>query len=387
MLGNVNSLQAQIAQGEGPNLEFKETLFFNIHSGKEDVNITTALLKGIVAFLNTNGGTLLIGVSDKGHIKGLERDYQFCKKGKQNNDGFELKFRDILGSRLKPYPHDMISIHFEKTTAGSVCKVEVATSHSEIHIDNDIYVRDGNRNLKLEGPSLSAWIKKRSRLNVFGQRAIPIKKHIRDAKMSESAGIDENLLNLVATLKLTTSVQYPWLVKHGEGKIRLTDDDLVHFKKFSMACFKQLRYLPPEVGKDVWRKLIADKSNQVKGVPPEQFVDDLNDITDNYKFRHLLEQFFTKNPARKVGEITLGRAFLSASGYQFQLKGFSAYLASHGFKGLSSRDLAPMLRKLGGTNNERIWDGRKTLNAWSMPANLFEKSLPVEPAEMEGEGG
>lgn len=273
---NINSLQAQIAKGEGTNLEFKETLFFNIHFGKEDVNVTTASLKGIVAFLNTNGGTLLIGVSDRGDIKGLERDYQFCKKAKQNNDGFELKFRDILGSRLKPYPYDMISICFNETPTGSVCKVEVAASHSEIHLDNDIYVRDGNRNLKLEGPSLSAWIKKRSGLNVFGQTGVPInKKHSRAGEISESSGIDENLLNLVATLKPTTSAQYPWLVKQGEKKIKLTDDDLMYFGKFSAICMKQLRYLPPEVGKDKWRNLIVGKVNKIINDSPE-IIDDVD---------------------------------------------------------------------------------------------------------------
>lgn len=161
-LANTSPLQNFIAQGEGPNLEFKETLFLNTAINKEDQKITDSSLKAVAAFLNTNGGTLLIGVADKGEIKGIERDYQFCKKGKQNDDGFELKFRDILNSRLKPYPHDKITIHFKKTPAGTVCRVDILPSPSEIHLDNDIYVRDGNRNLKLEGPDLVSWIKSKS---------------------------------------------------------------------------------------------------------------------------------------------------------------------------------------------------------------------------------
>ncbi|MBI5637679.1 MAG: hypothetical protein HZA03_06910 [Nitrospinae bacterium] len=223
-------------------------------------------------------------------------------------------------------------------------------------------------------------------LGICRHTAVP-KKKPDSVEVSKNLDIDETLSSMLATLKPTTDVQYPWLVKHEGKAIRLTADDLMNFKKFSAICMEQLRFLPAQMNKDAWRNLIVDKLNQVKDVPPEQFVDDLNDITDNYKFRYLLEQFFTKNPARKVNEITLGRAFLSRDvGYQFQLKDFAAYLASHGFKSLSSRDLTPMLRKLGGDNKQRIWDGHKTLNVWSMPANLFEKHGTVEPAEMEGEG-
>lgn len=36
--------------------------------------IRIAWLKAVVAFMNTDGGTLLIGVSDDGAIKGLDAD-------------------------------------------------------------------------------------------------------------------------------------------------------------------------------------------------------------------------------------------------------------------------------------------------------------------------
>lgn len=155
-------LQDLIGEGEGQNLEFKETLFLNIQTNKKDPSIVKASLKTIAAFLNTKGGTLLIGVSNEGKINGIERDYLSCQEGKQNNDGFELKLRDILGVRLQPRPFDKINIFFKKTPTGTVCHVEVLSSTSEIiHLDNDVYIRDGNRTIKLEGNDLTSWIKAR----------------------------------------------------------------------------------------------------------------------------------------------------------------------------------------------------------------------------------
>jgi len=51
-------LELLIRQGEGYNLEFKESFSDNI--GKD-----------ICAFANTNGGKLLVGISDGGEIKGV----------------------------------------------------------------------------------------------------------------------------------------------------------------------------------------------------------------------------------------------------------------------------------------------------------------------------
>lgn len=39
-----------------------------------------AITKTIAAFLNTRGGTLLIGVHDSGTVLGIERDFQYFKE-------------------------------------------------------------------------------------------------------------------------------------------------------------------------------------------------------------------------------------------------------------------------------------------------------------------
>ena len=63
---HMDELEVLIANGEGDTLEFKATLRKNLHTGKRDPAIVNASLKTIAGFLNTEGGTLAIGVTDDG---------------------------------------------------------------------------------------------------------------------------------------------------------------------------------------------------------------------------------------------------------------------------------------------------------------------------------
>ena len=64
-----------IKRGESKTLEFKSTLRWSLKEDRQDdKGVTHAALKTIAAFLNTEGGDLLIGVADDGSIVGIERD-------------------------------------------------------------------------------------------------------------------------------------------------------------------------------------------------------------------------------------------------------------------------------------------------------------------------
>lgn len=67
-------LVAIMNEGESSELEFKSTLRWNLKTNKPDKSIEMATLKTVVAFLNSDGGTLLVGVKDDGKIMGIEND-------------------------------------------------------------------------------------------------------------------------------------------------------------------------------------------------------------------------------------------------------------------------------------------------------------------------
>ncbi len=150
-----NPILTLIAKGESSKLEFKETLEANNKSGESLPGLVLSVLKTIAAFLNTDGGTLLIGVSDSGDIKGLELDFKLCKK--PNVDSFELKLHDLIKSRLQASP-GKIKISFEPLPEGDVCRIDVEPNSGVIFVDGkEVYIRVGNRTEKLEGAALIEW--------------------------------------------------------------------------------------------------------------------------------------------------------------------------------------------------------------------------------------
>ena len=63
-----------IRGGERETVEFKSTLRWNLRKNRKDKGVEKAWLKTLVAFLNTDGGTLLVGVEDDGQILGTAPD-------------------------------------------------------------------------------------------------------------------------------------------------------------------------------------------------------------------------------------------------------------------------------------------------------------------------
>lgn len=146
-----------IDQGESATLEFKQTLQFNTYKKNLDKEMIRMSMKTIAAFLNTDGGTLLIGVKDDGSVTGLADDLKFFKNGL---DGFELKLHDLITDQIKPSPTEKIEICFLGIEDQSICRIDVKSSRGKgvFHLNNDVYIRQGNRTKQLEGINLTEWV-------------------------------------------------------------------------------------------------------------------------------------------------------------------------------------------------------------------------------------
>ena len=72
-LTDVDKIYGLIRERESKHTEFKETLGLDVKSQTKEKYIETFALKTVVAFLNTEGGILLIGISDEGNITGLNK--------------------------------------------------------------------------------------------------------------------------------------------------------------------------------------------------------------------------------------------------------------------------------------------------------------------------
>jgi membrane protein YdbS with pleckstrin-like domain len=136
-----------IDEGEGLFIEFKETLRYDGRKGEASRELEKMVLKTIVAFLNADGGTLLIGVNDDGKILGLENDYKTLTK--KNRDGFEnhlnMLVKTLIGLTFTKY----VSVRFEKLNGKEICMVSVSEGHKPAYLQNgdkkeEFFVRVGN---------------------------------------------------------------------------------------------------------------------------------------------------------------------------------------------------------------------------------------------------
>ena len=88
------AIAALLAAGESATVEFKSSARWDLREQKKNPVLEQVILKTIAALLNTDGGTLLLGVADDGTVLGLEPDYQTLQK--KNADGYELFLNDLL---------------------------------------------------------------------------------------------------------------------------------------------------------------------------------------------------------------------------------------------------------------------------------------------------
>jgi ATP-dependent Lon protease len=145
---NAASIAELIAQGESAQLEFKQTARVNLSNKQRDQVIELMLVKSVAGFMNAHGGTLLIGVTDRGEVFGLERDLKTLGS-KQNRDGFELWLTGLLDNTLGPTATSQVSISYEEFPEGLVCRIDVNPGAQPTFArrnkgEADLYVRLNN---------------------------------------------------------------------------------------------------------------------------------------------------------------------------------------------------------------------------------------------------
>ena len=152
-------IKAIIERGEGPKLEFKSSIRTNLYTSLIDRNIEFAILKTIAAYMNTDGGTLIVGVSDKGEILGLEKD-AFVSDDKLRLHLNNL-IKDNIGAQFMHLVHyDLFDIDGKKAL-----KVECSPSNKRFFLkengQEEFYMRNGPSTMKLTGNSLIDYINHR----------------------------------------------------------------------------------------------------------------------------------------------------------------------------------------------------------------------------------
>lgn len=132
-----SSIKQLIALGESEHIEFKEQLDF------------AQVARAVCAFLNSDGGTVVLGVDDRGKIAGI-RDVTV------RSAALGLKLREALT------PQAPISVSVEATPEGDLIRLDVpAGSEKPYVIDGSIFFRRGNAIVPATASEIRQLISKR----------------------------------------------------------------------------------------------------------------------------------------------------------------------------------------------------------------------------------
>ena len=138
-------IEELILGGESETVEFKSTLRYDLRQKAVNKKLEYVVAKTIAAFLNSNGGNLLIGVDDNLNALGLNDDLSTLKKN--DLDGFELKLLEVIQTYIGNEYSTHIKINFPKYDRQTICHVKIAKSSKPIFTTfegrENFFVRSG----------------------------------------------------------------------------------------------------------------------------------------------------------------------------------------------------------------------------------------------------
>ena len=158
-------------EDESEKVEYKTSIVF---TPKQEADIDKQIfniIREIAAFMNTNGGTLYIGIHDKTkQVLGIEKDLPHLCEGVSQNansytadyDHYQLKIRDSLIEMCSTVAGSHINISFPEQEGVKYCKIDVTAAKSPIWTKgNMLFQRQGNQTQMLRGESLTQFVGER----------------------------------------------------------------------------------------------------------------------------------------------------------------------------------------------------------------------------------
>lgn len=182
------SLTELLAAGESDRVEFKSTARVNLHTGAKDDRMEQVVAKTACAFLNADGGTLVIGVDDLGNPLGLDLDLATLKV--PDHDRYELWLRDLFMTHLGQNAAADVGIEFATVPTDdgeevAVCRVTCQPSPRPVYLRPsrgaapELWVRSGNSSRQLTVDEATEYVMHRWPLNLGSTIAAQLRAAIR----------------------------------------------------------------------------------------------------------------------------------------------------------------------------------------------------------------
>jgi hypothetical protein len=145
-----------LRNGESKTIEFKQTFSVDVKTEKKEKYIEKAILKTLVAFINTNGGILLVGIRDDKNIIGIQGEIQ---KYYKNDDKFLLHFKNLFKSAIGESYYPFIEYRLVDVENCKILRIDCKSSNDPCFFESkEFYVRTNPATDKLEGPKMVEYI-------------------------------------------------------------------------------------------------------------------------------------------------------------------------------------------------------------------------------------
>jgi hypothetical protein len=152
------STEAIIHEGESETIEFKSTLRWHLYAERIDKEIEHSSLKTIAAFLNSDGGTLLIGIDDDGEVTEFMEHDQFV-----NADKAMLHLTNIVKERIGTSSMRFLRISVDTVGGQEVMRVDCKPSVVPVYLDYEkgehFYVRTGPSTSELKPSEITDYVR------------------------------------------------------------------------------------------------------------------------------------------------------------------------------------------------------------------------------------
>jgi predicted HTH transcriptional regulator len=145
-------------------VEFKTSLRWNSHINAPDPKLEHSVLKSIAAFMNTDGGTLFVGVTDNGEIAGIDEDHF------PNDDKFLLHFGNLFNDKIGRAFTKFMEYGVISLDGKSVMKVTCQRSDRPVFLksnqrQDEFFVRHGPSSVELSMSEFNTYSKDRFATN------------------------------------------------------------------------------------------------------------------------------------------------------------------------------------------------------------------------------
>ncbi|MBC8139290.1 MAG: putative DNA binding domain-containing protein [Fibrella sp.] len=155
------ALREMIAAWENDTVECKIAARWNEKTGRPDDTMKDNIVQAVASFLNTAGGTLLIGVRKDATIAGLADDFVAVNAQNPGTDTYELWLRNAVGDRIGKQFADLWRVRFVTIDGVQVCRVEVFPAPAPAYLDGDFYIRDGGKKQKMKVAEAAPYIQRK----------------------------------------------------------------------------------------------------------------------------------------------------------------------------------------------------------------------------------